>query len=352
MRRVFRGPTGNDMFLSCGEALYDLFPSAETDTGFTFDARIGGSPFNVAVGLSRLGCGAALFTGLSSDPLGRRLERVLKDEGVETAWLVSKRNPTTLALVGLGPKGVPHYSFYGHDAADCSVGEADLPDLPRSVTAVHFGSYSLVVEPTGSSLLQLAQRHHDGKLISFDPNLRLNVEPDVSRWRRRVEAFSEIADLMKVSDEDLELLFPGDGIDSAISRWNSRGVRLIVVTRGGDGARVSLRGEVFEAAGRTVEVVDTVGAGDSFQAALLCGLDELGKATKSGLSRVSLDECRRIVDFAMTAAAMTCTRRGADLPRRSDLPSLQPPFLSALRGKRAKAPAAVTQARVRRRGRA
>ena len=313
------------MFLSCGEALYDLFPSSETDTGFIFDARIGGSPFNVAVGLSRLGRGAALFTGLSSDPLGRRLERALKVEGVDTAWLVGKRNQTTLALVGLGPGGVPQYSFYGHDAADCSVAETDLPALPRSMTALHFGSYSVVVEPTGSSLLQLARRHRDGKLISFDPNLRLNVEPDVSRWRRRVDAFSEIADLIKVSDEDLELLFPGGDIDGAISRWASRRAQLIVVTRGEDGALVSLRGEVFEAAGRAVEVVDTVGAGDSFQAGLLCALDELGKATKQGLSEVSLDECRRIVDFATAAAAITCTRRGADLPRRRELPDLRIP---------------------------
>ena len=310
------------MFLSCGEALFDLFPSAETDTGFIFDARIGGSPFNVAIGLSRLGCGAALFTGMSSDPLGRRLERTLKDEGVDTTYLISKRNQTTLALVGVGPNGVPQYSFYGHDAADCSVRETDLPDLPQSVAAMHFGSYSLVVEPTGSSLLQFARRNHDGRLVSFDPNPRLNIEPDAGRWRRRVEAFSELADLIKVSDEDLEMLFPGDDIDSAISRWSSRGVQLIVVTRGGDGALVSLRGEVFEASGRAVEVVDTVGAGDSFQAGLLCGLNELDKATKPGLSEVSLDECRRVVDFAMEAAAMTCTRRGADLPRRSELPHL------------------------------
>ena len=310
------------MFLSCGEALFDLFPSSETDTGFIFDARIGGSPFNVAIGLSRLGRDAALFTGLSSDPLGRRLERTLEAEGVDTTWLVRKRNQTTLALVGLGPNGVPHYSFYGHDAADCSVAETDLPELPRSVAAMHFGSYSLVVEPTGSSLLQLARRHGDGRLISFDPNPRLNTEPDLGRWRRRVEAFAEIADVIKASDEDLETLFPGDDIDGAISRWSSRGVQLVVVTRGADGALVSLRGEVFEASGRTVEVVDTVGAGDSFQAALLCGLDELGKATKSGLSEVSLDECRKIVDFATAAAAMTCTRRGADLPRRPHLPNL------------------------------
>ena len=183
---------------------------------------------------------------------------------MDTTYLVSKQNQTTLALVGVGPNGIPQYSFYGHDAADCSVSETDLPELPRSVAAMHFGSYSLVVEPTGSSLLQLARRNHDGRLVSFDPNPRLNIEPDVGRWRRRVEAFSEIADLIKVSDEDLEMLFPGDDIDSAISRWSSRGVQLIVVTRGGDGALVSLRGEVFESSGRTVEVVDTVGAGDSF----------------------------------------------------------------------------------------
>ncbi len=310
------------MFLSCGEALFDLFPSAETNTGFIFDARIGGSPFNVAVGLSRLGREAALFTGLSTDPLGRRLERTLQEEGVETAYLVSKRNPTTLALVGLEPNGVPRYSFYGRGAADGSVAERDLPDLPPSVTAMHFGSYSLVVEPTGSSLLRLARRHRDGKLISLDPNLRLNVEPDVSRWRRQVEAFSEVADLIKVSDEDLEVLFPGSGIDSAVAHWNARGVQLVVVTRGDDGAVVPLRGDVFEASGRAVEVVDTVGAGDSFQAGLLCGLDELGKATKPGLSQVSLDECRRVVAFAMAAAAMTCTRRGADMPRRPDLPGV------------------------------
>ena len=310
------------MFLICGEALYDVFPASETPSGFTLDARIGGSPFNVAVGLARLGRSAALFGGISSDPLGRRLEQTLKDEGVATDYVVSKQNPTTLALVGLGPKGVPHYSFYGHGAADRSVGEADLPDLPESVAALHFGSYSLVVEPTGSAFYQLASRYHDRMLISFDPNIRLNVEPDVARWRQRVEAFSEIADLIKVSDEDLERLFPGDEIDSAIARWRSRGVRLVVVTRGGEGALVSLGEAVFEVPGRTVEVVDTVGAGDSFQAALLCGLEELGRATKPTLSDLSAEECRRVIEFASNAAATTCSRRGADLPRRGELQDL------------------------------
>ncbi|MGF1631823.1 MAG: carbohydrate kinase [Kiloniellaceae bacterium] len=310
------------MFLICGEALYDVFPLAETATGFTLDARIGGSPFNVAVGLSRFGRQAAFFTGLSSDPLGRRLERALAEEGVDTGYLVRKHNPTTLAVVGLTSAGVPHYTFYGHDAADRAVTTADLPALPTAVSGLHFGSYSLVVDPTATAFQALAERHAARCLVSLDPNVRLSVEPDAARWRRRVEAFSEVADLVKVSDEDLELLFPGDEIESAVSRWHSRGVQLVVVTRGALGALASLRGEVFEMPGRKVATVDTVGAGDTFQAALLCGLEELGQATKQGLAALPLNACRRIVAFAVEAAAVTCTRRGADLPRRNEVPAL------------------------------
>jgi len=310
------------MFLICGEALYDVFPVAETAAGFTLDARIGGSPFNVAVGLSRLARPAGFFTGLSSDPLGRRLERALTAEGVDTGYLVRKHNPTTLAVVGLTPAGVPHYTFYGHEAADRALTEADLPALPAAVTGLHFGSFSVMVGDTAESLMTLARRHAAERLISYDPNVRLGIEPDAARWRQRVEAFSEIADLMKVSEEDLELLFPGDQVDSAVGRWHSRGVKLVVVTRGAEGALASLNGEAFELPGRKVATVDTVGAGDTFQAALLCGLEELGKATKAGLAGLALADCRRLIGFAIAAAAVTCSRRGADLPRRDELPAL------------------------------
>ncbi len=309
------------MFLICGEALYDVFVAEETATGFTLDARIGGSPFNVAIGLSRLGLGAALFGGISEDPLGRRLERVLREEGVDTGYIVGKVNPTTLALVGLDPAGVPQYSFYGHDAADRVLGPVDLPQLSEDITGLHFGSYSLVVEPTGSTLLALAQQQSGQRLISLDPNVRLNVEPDALRWRQRVEAFTEAADLVKVSDEDLETLFPKAGAKEVATAWHRQGVQLVVITRGSEGALVSLRGEVFEAPGRKVDTVDTVGAGDTFQAALLCGLQELDKSTRAGLRELPLEDCRRIIAFAIDAAAITCARRGADLPRREDLPN-------------------------------
>jgi fructokinase len=310
------------MFLICGEALYDVFPLEETATGFTLDARIGGSPFNVAVGLSRLARPVAFFTGLSSDPLGRRLERSLVAEGVDTRYLVRKHNPTTLAVVGLTAAGVPHYTFYGHEAADRAVTQADLPALPEEVTGLHFGSFAVMVGDTAESFLALARAHAAARLISYDPNVRLNVAPDVAEWRRRVEEFSAFADMMKVSDEDLDLLFPGDEVASAVTRWHSRGVQLVVVTRGAEGALASLRGEAFELPGRKVATVDTVGAGDTFQAALICGLEELGRADKAGLAGLSLDDCRRLLGFAIQAAAVTCTRRGADLPRRNELPAL------------------------------
>ncbi|NIA69952.1 carbohydrate kinase [Pelagibius litoralis] len=310
------------MFLICGEALYDVFLSEETATGFSLDARIGGSPFNVAIGLSRLGRAAALFGGISSDPLGRRLEGVLREEGVDTRFVVSKVNPTTLALVGLDESGVPQYSFYGHEAADRALGPADLPSLSEDITGLHFGSYSLVVEPTGSTLLALARQQTGQSLISLDPNVRLNVEPDTLRWRERIEAFARAADLIKVSDEDLETLFPATGPCEVATAWHRQGVQLVVITRGAEGALVSLRGEVFETPGRQVDTVDTVGAGDTFQAALLCGLQELGRATREGLVNLPLDDCRRIVAFAVEAAGVTCGRRGADLPRREELPTL------------------------------
>jgi fructokinase len=310
------------MYLICGEALYDVFLEAETTTGLRLDARMGGSPFNVAIGLARLSRRVGLFTGMSTDSLGRHLEKTLTDEGVETAYLARKDGPTTLAYVDVGADGFARYTFYGHGAADRSVALDDLPQIPDGRVAIHFGSYSLVAEPTATSFHGLARREEGKRLISLDPNVRLNVEPDLDLWRKRVDAFAGLADLIKVSDEDLGQLYPGETFESVASRWRARGARLVVVTRGELGAAAFLREEVYQAPGRPVSVVDTVGAGDSFAAALLCGLDELGKATREGIDTLSLEECRRITDFAIEAAAITCSRRGADLPRRAELPGL------------------------------
>ena len=309
------------MFLICGEALYDLFVEEETPAGLRIDARIGGSPFNVAVGLARLGRPAALLTGVSTDALGDRLAAALDGEGVETRFLARMPNPTTLAVVALGPEGEPRYTFYGEGAADRSLTAANLPELPDPVSCLHFGSFSLVVDPTAGALLALAERERGRRFISLDPNLRINVEPDVDRWRRDVERFARAADLVKLSDEDLGHLDPTADPDRLAGAWLDGGARIVVLTRGAAGATLWTRAARVDHPGRAVEVVDTVGAGDAFQAALLCRLDETGRLSEGpGAAPLPEPEAERLLAFACEAAARSCTRRGADFPRRAELP--------------------------------
>lgn len=305
--------------LICGEALFDLF-AEETPTGFLFDARIGGSPFNVAVGLARLGQPAALFTGLSTDFPGARLRKALAAEGVEDRFLVAKDAPTTLSLVGLGPDGSPEYAFRGEGAADRVLEEADLPPLGEEVRTLHFGSYSLVVEPTGSTLLALARREKGRRLITLDPNVRPTVEPSMSLWREHVDAFAACASIVKLSDEDSARLFGDEPLDAVATKLLDRGPTLVFITRGGKGALGFADGFRIEVAAPAITMVDAVGAGDTFQAALITALDELGLGTPDALATLTPEQAQRVLEFAVGAAALTCTRRGADLPRRHELP--------------------------------
>jgi len=307
------------MFLVCGEALFDFFPEATDDGGLRFDARVGGSPFNVAVGLARLDRPAALFTALSDDFLGDRLFDSLTAEGVETRYLLRKHAPTTLTLVGEGPDGAPRYAFYGRDAADRAVTVGELPVLGDRVHALHFGSYSIAVATTADALAALAARECGRRLISLDPNVRLTVEPDVAEWRRRIDTFAGLADTIKISEEDATALYPGVALADMARRWLEKSARLVVVTRGGDGAIAFTRTHSVARPGLTVPLVDTVGAGDTFQAAMLCALDQRGLVSGGGLDTLSPADIADIVDFAVRAAAITCARRGADMPRRADL---------------------------------
>ncbi len=199
------------MYLVCGEALFDVFSleSAARSNELGFTAIAGGSPFNVAVGLRRLGVEAALFGGLSSDYLGTRLRRVLEEEGVDCGFLVPSDAPTTLAMVGLDANGSAQYQFRGDGCADRQVRLEHLPTLDGRIRGLHVGSYTLVVTPVADTLLALVRRESGRRLVSLDPNVRLDPQPDIDLWRRRVEAFASHAHLIKASEEDLALLYPG-----------------------------------------------------------------------------------------------------------------------------------------------
>lgn len=307
------------MFVVCGEALMDVFSAGDTDTGTALDARVGGSPFNVAVGLARLGQPVSFLGALSRGFLGDRLMRALALEGVDTATVSRVEAPTTLGLVGLDAQGVPSYAFYGAGGADRQLGIDALASLPADVRAIHLGSYATVVEPIAATLRALVEREHARTLICYDPNIRLNVEPELGRWRDMLRWMLPRTHLLKISEEDLSLLLPGVGLPQFAADALANGVRLVVVTRGGDGAVAWTSSESVSAPAVVLPVIDTVGAGDTFQAALLTWLAEHDRLSIDSVPALSAAQLRDALQFAVGAAAITCSRRGADLPRRSEL---------------------------------
>lgn len=305
------------MFLVCGEALMDVFAMNDTPTGVNLDARVGGSPFNVAVGLARLEQPVAFLGAVSRGFLGERLMRALSVEGVRVDHVARTEAPTTLGLVGLDEKGVPSYSFYGEGAADRQLMVDALPTA--RFAAVHLGSYTTVVEHTGSTLRALVQREHGKTLISYDPNVRLNVQPDLARWREFLQWMLPRTDLLKISDEDLGLLMPGRTPESFAVEALGQGVKLVVVTRGGEGATAWTTQATASVPTPKVTVVDTVGAGDTFQAALLTWMAEHDSVSPAALAALTAAQLTDVLGFAARAAAITCSRRGADMPRRAEL---------------------------------
>jgi fructokinase len=313
------------MFLVCGEALYDFFCDTrlgEPQSRLNYTAVAGGSPFNVAVGLARLQAPVGLLAGLSTDALGENLVALLAQERVTIDYLQRFDAPTTLAMVSLCGAGIPSYAFRGEGCADRALEPRHLPELDARVTGLHFGSFSLVVEPVGSTLRTLARRERGRRLISYDPNVRLNPAPDIDQWRASVSEMVSLAHLVKVSDEDLALLYPQMPIDQVAQGWLEQGCELVFVTRGGEGAHAYSRSHgCVTVAAPVVQVRDTVGAGDTFQAALLTWLHERSKARPGQLRELSASQLEAMLHFACKAAAVTCSRVGPDLPRRSELQS-------------------------------
>lgn len=310
------------MFLVCGEALFDFFLEGEAGPAqATFAAQVGGSPFNVAMGLARLGQKSGLLTGLSGDMLGRRVGAVLAAEGVSDAYAVRTDRPTTISLVGLDPAGVPEYQFYGNGSADTGVAPADLPDLGPEVRGLHFGSYSLAVAPVADAFAALAQKEA-GRFISVDPNVRATIVPDMAIWRARLDTLYPLANLVKISAEDLEQLHPGMTPENFAADRFAEGVQLVVVTDGGEAAHgFTASGHVASARPPKVTVIDTVGAGDTFQAALLARLLSHAEGPAAAIASLDQSDLRATLDHAARAAAITCARRGADLPFAVELTS-------------------------------
>lgn len=305
------------MIIIAGEALIDMAPIRDA-TKTTYVAHPGGSPYNVAMGIGRLGEQVEFLGRFSSDGFGQLLKSHIGKSKVGLKHAVEGPELTTLALVTPTPSG-EFFSFYCHNTADTLLKPDDLPaQLPQGAM-LHFGSISLLLEPTASTLEGLMQREKGQRLISLDPNVRPFLIHDKAAFIAKLEGWLKCADLVKVSQADLEWLYPGQSLEELANIWKQHGAALIVVTMGGDGAFALHRGQVVRVESPKVAVVDTVGAGDTFMAGLLSWLRSHSEGSRNGLEQLSTQQVSDLLSFAAKVAAINCTRAGADPPWKEEL---------------------------------
>jgi fructokinase len=306
------------MIVICGEALVDLTGSRFDDVE-AYVPTPGGGPYNISIGLGRLGAPVAYLGRISQDFFGDQLRARLLASGVNARYLRDGAEPTTLAFVHHEPGREPEYAFYAEGTADRKLLPTDVPDaFPAEVAVIHFGSLSLVLEPAASTLEALMAREHGRHLISLDPNVRPNVIGDRLAYLKRLEGWLPSVDLVKVSRADLAWLYPGEPLEPVARRWLSYGPALVVVTLGPDGSAAFTAAGVRQVEGVTVDVVDTVGAGDAFMSGLLARLYELGLLNRSRLEAPPA-ELAEVLQYAIRVSALTCTRAGAEPPTKSEV---------------------------------
>lgn len=309
---------GKHMIICCGEALIDMLPRELPDGEGALLPVAGGAVFNTAIALGRLGADAGFFSGLSTDMFGRLLEETLQKSGVDYSFCVRSGRPTTLAFVEL-TDGHAKYTFYDEETAGRMLTPDALPELDERVEALHFGAISLIPEPCGSSYEALLAREADRRVISLDPNIRANFIPDTEAHRRRIRRMIAESDIVKVSDEDLAWLEPGRAADAVKADWLSQGVAIIVETMGAQGAVATTPSGSVPVDAKQVRVVDTVGAGDSFDAGLLAGLKNAGRLTKPALRSIQKNDLEAALNLAVSVAAVTVSRAGANPPWKDEL---------------------------------
>jgi fructokinase len=297
-----------------GEALVDL-----VEDGGTPRPVAGGGPFNTAVAFGRLDIRVGFLGAISRDPEGQMLARQLIDSGVDMSLVRWSDAPTPRAVVHRLRDGRNDYTFQlsGTSLADFPPNE--LPILPDEAWAVHVGTLALAVDPPASAYEALVDREAGRRKIILDPNVRPATFGDVDAYRRRFERLARVSDIVKLSDDDAAWIYPGLPPDAVLQRILGFGPRMVALTRGENGALAASDNVVVDVPGIPVAVVDTVGAGDSFGAALVAALIDdgvFGLRTTRGLDAEALSRALR---YAVAASALTCIRAGAVPPSRSEI---------------------------------
>jgi fructokinase len=307
------------MLLSCGDALVDFLPVRSIDRRDAIVPVVGGSCLNIAVGMARLGAPAGFVGGISTDLFGRMIADHAVASQVELRYATRSDHQTTLAFVRT-IEDEPHYAFYDEGTASRNwfYRHGSIPFA--GIEAIHVGSTTLADDHGAAQALALLEDGRGSVTISFDPNCRPKLVRHKPRYIERMNAFAAIADIVRMSDVDFEFLYADGDYAGRARGMLEAGASLVVVTRGIKGAQAwHPKAGAIEVQAPTVTVVDTIGAGDSFQAALLFALRAVRRIDRQALAQMNSDELFRVLSFAASCAAFTCGRAGADPPRQSEV---------------------------------
>jgi fructokinase len=308
------------MILCCGEALIDMVAAPSLDGPDGFVPHSGGAVFNTAIALGRLGARAGMLTGLSHDMFGDQLADALKASDVDTTHIIRSDRPSTLAFVKL-EDGQASYSFFDENSAGRMIRAEDMPALPSDITALFFGGISLASDPSASAYAALLERQGGSRAVMIDPNIRPLFITDAEGYRRRMAAMISQADIVKVSDEDLNWLNPAPLTQAEkIDAMLDTGPSVVIVTQGAKGAIATLAdGTSITVPAVKTNVVDTIGAGDTFNAGFLAKLSELDLLTPEALGTLDPDALRDAMTYGARVAAITVSRAGANPPWANEL---------------------------------
>ena len=303
------------MILCCGEALIDMILAKTAAGEDAYIPRPGGAVFNTAIALGRLGVRTGFLSGVSTDPFGERLAAALAADGVDASRLIRSDRPTTLAMVHL-KDGAATYSFHDEGSAGRMISADDAKDPPKDAKTLFFGGISLAAEPAADAYAEMLARWRAGRMVMIDPNIRPAFIRDEARYRARLSAMFALSDIVKVSDEDLAWLTGRDAVEAGAREILGSGPATVIVTKGEKGATAFTETGALSVPARQVECVDTVGAGDTFNAGFLAALAERGALRRDPGEQ----DLMAALALGAAAAAVVCTRTGADPPRRKDLP--------------------------------
>lgn len=301
------------MILCCGEALIDMIAEINAAGETIFRPHAGGAIFNSAVAIGRLDVPSGLISGLSSDFFGEMLRQTMTASNVSDRYTIKSERPTTLAFVRL-VNGQASYAFYDEGTATRLMHIDDVPVLNDDVKALLFGGISLISEPCGSTFEALLMREKAKRVIMLDPNIRANFVQDRDSYLARLNRMIQNADIIKLSDEDLGWFASEDDQDTKIDEWLAQGVKLVIITRGANGADAYTSNGKLCVAAQRVEVVDTVGAGDTVNAGILASLYSQQLLNKQAVAKLSDMAILQALRLGIDAASITVSRAGANPP--------------------------------------